>query len=255
MTPTTLADEMAGPATLLLFPAAMDIYGILGVSSFRKVDGIMAAVIPRGRGPIGRNFQLENVAALPTLRTRPPVIPIVPDRRRFVSKSYAVWPWPSDDLSSSNFELESQQLWDILQSIKAQDVGLEGKYRVIFIHIALFKCLDKLCGLSTICQQPQIQFFSYGTDPVMPHQQWGIKPIFPLGECTTIVLVFFLKLSAGGIITFTAEALVQDPVGSATLINKIYRHPLWHCYILPSVMGTATSFLCGEADLVAEIQL
>lgn len=58
---------------------------------------------------------------------------------------------------------------------------------------------------------------------------------------------------AGGIVTFTADALIQDPIGSADLINKIHGHPFWHCFILPSVMGMATSVLCGEADLVEEL--
>ena len=55
--------------------------------------------------------------------------------------------------------------------------------------------------------------------------------------------------------TFTAEVLIQDPFGAAALISKIHAHPFWRCFILPSVMGMATSFLCGEADVAGEIQM
>ncbi|KAG6814601.1 hypothetical protein H0H92_000130 [Tricholoma furcatifolium] len=42
-----------------------------------------------------------------------------------------------------------------------------------------------------------------------------------------------------GIVTFTALALIDDLIGVLHWIKQIHGHPLWACYILPSVLGMA----------------
>ena len=37
--------------------------------------------------------------------------------------------------------------------------------------------------------------------------------------------------------TFTPEAILDDYLEVLSKINQIQSHPLWACYILPSVLG------------------
>lgn len=182
----------------MLFPAALqEVLDILSIDNLPlpEADGtLLAAVIPWGQGRIGHGIHLENVVAQPGLRARPPVISGVPSDhlKQFGSRSYAIWPWPSGEVPPSTYQLESQHFRDILRSKNTREVDLEGEFRVVFIHAALFRSLDKLSGLSAIRQRPQVQMFSYGTDALLPRQQWGLKPIFPLGGCTQTALFFCL---------------------------------------------------------------
>ena len=41
----------------------------------------------------------------------------------------------------------------------------------------------------------------------------------------------------GGIATFTPRAIAEDPEGVEMLIAKLDEHPLWACYVLPSVVA------------------
>lgn len=43
--------------------------------------------------------------------------------------------------------------------------------------------------------------------------------------------------SSGGVVTFTPEAIMDDYLGVLNRIRQIESHPLWTCYILPSVLG------------------
>lgn len=47
--------------------------------------------------------------------------------------------------------------------------------------------------------------------------------------------------------TFTASALYEDPWGIVSKIKDIDRHPLWMCYLLPSVVGMAAT-MCSVDD-------
>ncbi|KAG6831266.1 hypothetical protein H0H92_011776 [Tricholoma furcatifolium] len=45
----------------------------------------------------------------------------------------------------------------------------------------------------------------------------------------------------GGIVTFTPQAIADDPVGVLHRIRQIHCHPMWDCYLLPWVLGMVTS--------------
>ena len=60
--------------------------------------------------------------------------------------------------------------------------------------------------------------------------------------------------SVGGIVTFTATALLEDPDTIARAIERIDRHPLWACYIHPSVLSIFIRITCPDMDPIALFQ-
>lgn len=50
--------------------------------------------------------------------------------------------------------------------------------------------------------------------------------------------------------TFTPLALAQDPWGVYDTIAKVHEHPLWECFIHPSVVGAAARIVHREPDLL-----
>jgi hypothetical protein len=55
----------------------------------------------------------------------------------------------------------------------------------------------------------------------------------------------------GGVVTFTPSALYEDPWGVINRMKVINKHPLWTCYILPSVLGMATKLCSPDEDPLA----
>lgn len=52
----------------------------------------------------------------------------------------------------------------------------------------------------------------------------------------------------GGVVTFTANALLESPLRTADLIEKIHKHPHWECYMLPSVLAIFVRLSCPGED-------
>ncbi|KAG6867920.1 hypothetical protein C0993_009514 [Termitomyces sp. T159_Od127] len=69
------------------------------------------------------------------------------------------------------------------------------------------------------------KLYTYGSHETIPRKLWGIREIYP----------------CGGIVTFTPQALLDDISGVIHRIGQIQRHPLWECYIMPSVLGMAVT--------------
>ncbi|EJD55484.1 hypothetical protein AURDEDRAFT_141036 [Auricularia subglabra TFB-10046 SS5] len=67
------------------------------------------------------------------------------------------------------------------------------------------------------------QFWLYGTSPLCPPRYQGL-------ELQQIFLY-------GGVVTFTARAVAENPKGVEALIKRIDKHPLWVCYVLPEVVA------------------
>jgi hypothetical protein len=44
---------------------------------------------------------------------------------------------------------------------------------------------------------------------------------------------------------------MEDPIGILHRIRQIQSHPLWMCYILPSVLGMVTRLHCENEDPLA----
>jgi hypothetical protein len=60
-----------------------------------------------------------------------------------------------------------------------------------------------------------------------------------------------LHPTSGGVVTFTPSALFEDPVGACQLMAQIAEHPLWTCYLLPSVVGMLAQLTCRKRDPLA----
>ena len=48
--------------------------------------------------------------------------------------------------------------------------------------------------------------------------------------------------------TFTANAILEDPITTYKLMDRLDRHPLWMGFLTPSVMGAVAKLSCGAKD-------
>lgn len=53
--------------------------------------------------------------------------------------------------------------------------------------------------------------------------------------------------SEGGIVTFTATVLAEDPVGCYQTMTKIAEHPAWECFVTPNVLA-ASNLLAMDSN-------
>jgi hypothetical protein len=54
----------------------------------------------------------------------------------------------------------------------------------------------------------------------------------------------------GGVVTFTPQAIIDNTADVWDKIREVKDHPLWICYILPSVLGVVAKVSCKENDPV-----
>jgi hypothetical protein len=54
-------------------------------------------------------------------------------------------------------------------------------------------------------------------------------------------------------VTFTPNALLENPFGISRLMRQIADHPFWDSYLLPSVVGMVAKSLCEGADPLLEL--
>ncbi|KAJ4474025.1 hypothetical protein C8J55DRAFT_133421 [Lentinula edodes] len=109
-----------------------------------------------------------------------------------------------------------------------QDLSL----RVIFVHVNSLRSapsqgnIRDIPNLSGYRTGNDVRFIAYGSSDI-------VNPRFPdiMEEIWHI----------GGIATFTASALLSDPLGVNERILQIEEHEFWVCYILPAVIGMAVS--------------
>ncbi|KAF8591974.1 hypothetical protein K439DRAFT_618242 [Ramaria rubella] len=108
---------------------------------------------------------------------------------------------------------------------------LTGSARFIFIHVSAWNILHKLPGLvDRRLRRPDVQFYTYGFDATVDQKYWGMHEVFPIG----------------GVVAFTPRAIAEDPQGVEKLIGKLDEHPLWTCYILPSVVATVVDVINSD---------
>ncbi|KAF7339929.1 Chromo domain-containing protein [Mycena venus] len=252
--PTFLDGDLVGH--LLLFPPVIGILGrMLKVpDELLKSSSLVAALLPwkpfpeESRRPFG----------LVPPPTKPPV-PSEADWKKTMTKSkyqlalrilkfpkdlhewfsrpsrtYCIWP-PSEE-RQGNRDRETGYLISILKECGAKQVGFKTDMRAIFVHVGALKSIRKMSLLVERRQQTcGIRFYTFGTHETVHPEHWGVREIYPLG----------------GVVTFTASALFEDPWGVIKRIKSINVHPLWTCYILPSVFGMATRLCSQEEDPLA----
>ncbi|KAF7328022.1 Chromo domain-containing protein [Mycena kentingensis (nom. inval.)] len=135
-------------------------------------------------------------------------------------RPYALWTRAGERVNAA--DAETRQLLAFLAHAGAKPNPT--KPRVVFVHVAALKDIRKMPNLIARRNNSiSTKFYSYGTDASVPRRQWGLQQIYP----------------SAGIVTFTPSALYEDPWGIVDLILLLHAHPLWMCYMLPSVLGMA----------------
>ncbi|RDB28456.1 hypothetical protein Hypma_015299 [Hypsizygus marmoreus] len=152
------------------------------------------------------------------------------------SRSFSVW-WDGGDGSKRRPAMETHMLHSIMEQCRAKKRRNVAEARVLFVHVGAIKTLHKLPGFLDFCSSsPHIQFYSYGSHESIPPKYWCVREIY----------------TCGGVVTFTPRAIVEDPIGILCKISQLHSHPLWTCYVLPSVLGMVAKLHCdGEDPLTA----
>ncbi|KAG1716343.1 hypothetical protein ID866_827 [Astraeus odoratus] len=139
----------------------------------------------------------------------------------YPNRTYGIW-FSSSDCGQSTSGVETSLLQLVLGSTKATLSHLKDEVRVIFIHVGSLPTIRSLPSLvAKLSDTPETQFFTYGTHPNVDSQRWGFHEIFPLG----------------GIVTFTAGVLAEDPVGCCHVMSKLAEHPTWECFVTPNALA------------------
>lgn len=164
------------------------------------------------------------------------------------NRPYCLWYANADGVHPSR-GYETKLLQTFLTICKARDVGIKADVRAVFVHIGALATLYKLPALAERrYKRPDLRFYTYGSHENVSPDRWGIREIFPLGMCNP----FCSHVSdnstdrAGGVVTFTPAAVIENIVGTYELIKKIDEHPLWQCYILPSVVAMLAMLTCQD---------
>ncbi|KII93410.1 hypothetical protein PLICRDRAFT_390096 [Plicaturopsis crispa FD-325 SS-3] len=138
-------------------------------------------------------------------------------------KKYFIW-GEVDGASSRTCERETSYLTMSLRKHHAQDIrGKNWEMRpaaFVFVHASAMTTISSLPSLTYRRRDMAATFLCYGSDENMHPTPRGIREIFP---------------ARTGIVTFTANALLDDPAGICNLIAN--RDDRWECYILPTVVG------------------
>ncbi|KAG1885640.1 hypothetical protein F4604DRAFT_1951840 [Suillus subluteus] len=205
-----------------------------GTTRKRVDETIQQLLTPGGQSKDSRRRILREAAMAIDLLSIPRELL---DFMQFSNRKYCIWSFPADG-AALNPGFETRQLKYVLDKTKATSVSLDGEARVIFIHVGALKTFYELSAVVTKRRDaPEVRFFTYGTHESVPSSRWGMREIFPLG----------------GIVTFTPLAIAEDPVGCYNLMRNLAQHPLWECYLIPSIVGLSHSLACGKDKPVPEI--
>ncbi|KII93643.1 hypothetical protein PLICRDRAFT_35872 [Plicaturopsis crispa FD-325 SS-3] len=151
-----------------------------------------------------------------------------------LGRPYCVW--STGDGTASDPGIETKMLHVVLGHCHAQDIGYnidKGHAGLIFVHVGAVRSLHKLPRFAERrSKHPDVCFFTYGTSDGVPPERWGVHEIYPFG----------------GIVTFTPNALIEDPLGTQDLIKRIAEHAAWECYVMPTVVGMVAKTGYNGAD-------
>ncbi|GJE87775.1 Chromatin organization modifier domain-containing protein [Phanerochaete sordida] len=140
---------------------------------------------------------------------------------RSLPRKYRVWHAPLDG-TTGRPGFETQLLHAVLKHWEAVNATVQKDLRAIFVHVGALHTLHNLDALAGWrCKRPDLRFYTYGTHPTIPPHRWGVREIYPVG----------------GVVTFSAKAIIEDPFKVCDLIEQLHQHPLWVCYIHPFVLA------------------
>ncbi|EMD41671.1 hypothetical protein CERSUDRAFT_110243 [Gelatoporia subvermispora B] len=133
---------------------------------------------------------------------------------------------------------ETSLLIDVLKKYNAVLATHKDYLNVVFVHAGSFDALRKLESLAERRRRElEVRFYVYGTHESVSPSRWGIREIYPIG----------------GVVTFTPTALIKDPIGITNLVRKVDEHPLWTCFILPSVLAMAAKLVSQNASPLIQL--
>ena len=104
------------------------------------------------------------------------------DYLRRPNHPYDVFNVPADG-SSNTPDFETGALLTLLEEHFRSNRRSRGRTpRVLFVHVNAISRLHHYPGLVESRRDcASLQFFTYGTDPTIPPERWGVREIFPIG--------------------------------------------------------------------------
>ncbi|KAI0639158.1 hypothetical protein C8Q77DRAFT_1079774 [Trametes polyzona] len=144
------------------------------------------------------------------------------------SRQYCIWYTPGDH-THAGVGFETWLLMGILATTQSVDVGYKADTRIVFVHVGALATLHNLHALAERrLKHRQMRFVTYGTHPSVPSERWSVRELYPVG----------------GIVTFTPSAIIQGHYRVLNRIRQLAEHPLWECYVLPSVVAFVAKLTC-----------
>jgi hypothetical protein len=110
-----------------------------------------------------------------------------------VQQAYCVWDTTGDHSNDARTpdcpDIETRALRTILYRSGAQDVGHRRDVRTVFIHVGAMRTVSRLQALSERrTKRPEIAWILYGSHPTVHPTLWGVREIWPLGQCLALML-------------------------------------------------------------------
>ncbi|PBL00833.1 hypothetical protein ARMGADRAFT_1073169 [Armillaria gallica] len=96
--------------------------------------------------------------------------------------------------------------------------------RIIFVHIG---SLRRFRAPFVVARASEAIIVQYGSDETVHRDNWGMKRLY----------------HSGGLVTFTASALLEHPLYVFNLLECVERHLEWAAYIIPAVLEGAVDAL------------
>lgn len=156
---------------------------------------------------------------------------------------------PVDSNFSRHGSEDMLALVRLLKYFKCENVALNGGVRIVFVHVAAIGTAHQISSLAQWrCERPDIRFVTFGRHECIRPMYWGFSEIWTLGIVFCNFYLYISEPDLGGIITFTANALLDDLMGVEQLIRQIDKHPLWTCYIHPNVLSVFIRMSCPGGD-------
>ncbi|KZP00778.1 hypothetical protein CALVIDRAFT_213250 [Calocera viscosa TUFC12733] len=146
-------------------------------------------------------------------------------------KPYCVVPEPST--RDPFLKEDVQSLASTLEYFKAASRLLGeviDQETVVFIHRRALRTLgSQMQEIIRLRKYPRVYFYCFGLgDPMQDDTVGESEPR--------------LISPRGGIVTFTPQALLDDPMGTVQLVNDLSKKQGWQCYIIPPVLAALQEF-------------
>lgn len=192
-------------ASLVIFPSTLrDIWRRFDVPNHLQQTGIFVAVAVPWKlppadcsaGDIRRSLATFVLPDFKRVTSQSIQILAFPnDLRRYLKQPnhpYCVW-WSPGDGTASGPGLETKLLYSIMKTCGAKNLKHDDPdVRIVFVHVAALESLHMFPDIVKMRRdRPEVHFYTYGSHPSIPHQQWGVHAIYPLGKMPCFLPLLF----------------------------------------------------------------